>query len=508
VENQTRPLILNERLAAISLVVLAGASVLVYGLLIVRPANLSALYPFPRQEIYYLYSRGAPALQRMVIAFLLLGVLYGLGYLAARRARGKGAWIAVLGGGLVFSCLMLFLQPIDAADVYDNIMHGRILGIYGENPFKRLALSYPHDPFYEYAAWKKTASAYGPAWEIPAGLTAWLAGNGIMANVLAFKILAGVFWLGCLALVAALLKQKDPANLLPGVFLLAWNPVVIYEVWGNGHNDLGMVFWVLAAILAAWRWRYSTAVLCLTMGALVKFIPVLLIPAVVIQALAEQTTLRWRAWFLIRTALGVALLVGLAYAPFWEGTAVLSIQRRMTLYSASLPASAYHVLKLWLDGKTAAQVVALLALSLTFGFVLWRSLDRRGIPALVSKIAAEAAYTSTPLLRRNLDVLFFDILAFYLLVTCLWFQAWYTLWLIGLAPVVGSGRRRRLAILFGFAALGKQLVAGPYLFWPHPSIAQPWLEIYFMLWVLGLPLLYALYAILSATSQDPRKSFS
>jgi hypothetical protein len=87
----------------------------------------------------------------------------------------------------------------------------------------------------------------------------------------------------------------------------------------------------------------------------------------------------------------------------------------------------------------------------------------------------------------------FNILAFYLLVTCPWFQQWYTVWLLALAPLVASGNSVLLAVIFGFTALGKQLVAGPLLFWPRPKLPQPGLEIRLTLIVMSLVWAYALY---------------
>ena len=86
----------------------------------------------------------------------------------------------------------------------------------------------------------------------------------------------------------------------------------------------------------------------------------------------------------------------------------------------------------------------------------------------------------------------FDTLAFYLLFTCLWFQQWYTVWLVGLAAALPAGHRRRFAAFFSMAALSKKFLFGPLIFWPDPKYTQPTAEILFTLSVLGLPWLYYL----------------
>jgi hypothetical protein len=92
----------------------------------------------------------------------------------------------------------------------------------------------------------------------------------------------------------------------------------------------------------------------------------------------------------------------------------------------------------------------------------------------------------------------FDIMVFYLLVTCLWFQPWYSIWLVGIAAVLTYGHRQRLGAFISLAAFFRQFLIGPLLFRPKPIFRQPELEIRFTLGVLGMPWLYALAAYWSS----------
>jgi hypothetical protein len=64
--------------------------------------------------------------------------------------------------------------------------------------------------------------------EALAGIAARLVGDGVLANVLAFKLLGGFFWADSVGLVALILRQVAPQPVLAGVILLAWNPVILY----------------------------------------------------------------------------------------------------------------------------------------------------------------------------------------------------------------------------------------------------------------------------------------
>ncbi|MEZ4770689.1 MAG: hypothetical protein R2844_20000 [Caldilineales bacterium] len=292
--------LVSHRLA---LWVLAGAgalSVLCYWAFFVRPFSLPDLAGRPLQDLVKLSQADPAARPRVIAGYLVLGGLYWLGWRAAQRIDRKdrrAAWIVIIASALVGGGLLLFMYPFGAADLFDNIMHGRILGIYGANPFAEPAAQFSTDPIYRYTAWRRSTSAYGPAWEVLAGGTAWLVdqilGSSetprvfVVGNAVAFKLLSGAFLAASAAVVTLILRRKAPERALAGVVLLAWNPVILVETLGNGHNDIAMIFWVLAAAWALVGGRYTLAMLALVVGALVKFVPVLMLPAALLVAWRE-----------------------------------------------------------------------------------------------------------------------------------------------------------------------------------------------------------------------------
>jgi fumarate reductase subunit D len=461
----------------IQLALVALASLLIYVFGFLLPINLLNLYDQPRLDAYLMIRQGVTGYMRVVVSLLGVWVLYWLGYRISRKVQGRSAWVIVIFGMLVFSAVYLFTAPFDAADIYDNILHGRILGVYSANPFHQVIADYPNDPFYAYTAWKHSQSAYGPIWELLAGLTARLAGDGIIANVLAFKLLPGFFYLGSVWLVVLYLRRNVPEQALSGAFLLGWNPMALYETWGNGHNDMAMAFWILVAVWWISRRQYSLAAISLMVGTLIKFIPILLIPAVLWIGWRDLQKASLRFAFIAQTAIGSGLLTALFYFPFWDGTATLDIGRRMQLYTTSIPTVLFRALTPSLGIQDAGSVVSLFALGLLFLFVLYQTFS-------AEKLDPVNGYLQSA----------FNVLAFYLLVVCLSFHQWYSLWLIALIPLVTNGNRR-LALLFGFWALTQKLVFGPLLVKkilnasPEQAI---WMEALLALGVLGVPWLYAL----------------
>jgi len=468
----------------LQLALVALASLLIYIFAFLLPINLLKLYDQPRLDVKLLFYEGTPSYVRLSVAVIAVWGLYLLGYRISRKVQGRRAWIVLIGGMLAFILVFLFVAPFDAADIYDNIMHGRILGVHHANPFQQVIANYPDDPFYEYAAWKQAISAYGPLWESLAGLTARLAGDGIIANVLAFKLLPGFFHLAGVALLVLFLKREAPAQVLSGVLLLGWNPMVLYETWGNGHNDIAMAFWFLFAAWWLVRQRYTLAVLSLLVGALMKFLPILLAPAVLLIAWRGLESLSARLRYLVKTGVLALAITVVSYLPFWNGLVSFSIGRRMNMFATSIPAAFYHILKPTLGTDESARLVSLISLGLLSVFVLFQSFRIKDHPA------------------RDFLHVTFNILVFYLLLTCLWFQQWYCVWLVCLAPFVPP-RSRNLALVFSFWVVSKQLVFGPIyvpaIYWHPENYVR--LEPQFVLTVLGVPWLYALWILFRGKKQ-------
>ena len=77
-------------------------------------------------------------------------------------------------------------------------------------PSSRRRPAIRRDPFFPYVTWMDVPSAYGPAWELIAGAVARLAGDGVLANVLAFKLLGGAFLAANVGVLWAILRQHAP----------------------------------------------------------------------------------------------------------------------------------------------------------------------------------------------------------------------------------------------------------------------------------------------------------
>jgi hypothetical protein len=475
-----RPLALP---AWLQLLLLGGLSVGVAWLGLVRPYNVFALRMAPLRSIPKL-TAGQPLAQAgLVLTVAASAVLYYLAWRACRAAgrdpaaRRPAAW-TLIGSLLALNLTLIWLYPIGAADVFDNISRGRITAVHGGNPFYQTPHDFPRDRFRFYVAWPHSTSAYGPLWELMAAGASRLAGDDKLANVLVFKALGLGFYAGAAGLIALVLRRRAPERALQGVCLFAWNPVVIYETAGNGHNDIVVAFFVVLAVWALQRRNVTLAVLGLTGGALVKFVPALLLPVALAYGLRRQAS--WGARLrLLAFSLGAGAALGvLALAPFWRGGDLLALERRTTLFTTSLPAVAQVHLAPVLGLEPSQRAVVGLAAGLAVVAALvqtWRVWRK---PHWLGPVRASAF-----------------VLLFYLLFACLWFQPWYTVWPLALAAILPEGAVGRTVVLLSYSAAWKTIIFDFFLYRGGPLPPQIWRETWLGPATLGVVWGYVAYRI-------------
>lgn len=385
--------------------------------------------------------------------FIVLFALWWVAYRFACLHHARRDWWLVLTFLALFTLALMFVYPIDAADVFDAIMRGRMLAWYRANPFYDVPADYGTDSIYPYVAWRYIGAAYGPLGELVGAGLALLAGPGVLGPVLVFKAGSIAGYAACLALIAAWQRRAAPERALAGVVLFGWCPQVLYATAEGAHNDLFMLVPVLLGYWLLQRGRHDQAIWALVAAALVKYIPILLVPLAAAYAYrqfgmppfrppAGGASRRKFIEYSLAAAFGALALVVIVFAPFWQGGDIMAAGRRGEMFTSSLPA-------LVRAGLIAAAGVApglAGAAARTLAIVLLM------LAGLVTMVAA-AGPTPVAAARAGRD-----LLLFYLLVACLWLQPWYVAWPLALAALVPEDRGTRAAALLAFTLTCKVLV--------------------------------------------------
>lgn len=363
-----------------------------------------------------------------VLALAVLTLAYVIGYGVALRVREPRWGLAVLAASAVFITTMIPVFPGGAQDVYHNIADARTLWVYHQDPISTPPNAHPADPIVQQVVfWQDLTSSYGPVWYIVSGAPLPFAGSDLVKNVIGQKVLVSLFLLGTLGLVYLIVKERRPRSATAAMVLIGWSPLILWEIPGNAHNDVVMLFFAVAALYAihrgAWQWAFPL----LALGVGVKFIVALLGPILLVWLL-------WRRPRVDRRELIVSLLyggaiLGLIYLPFFAASHSLANTDALRNRYISSPASlTIAFLMQYTSLSQAMDLTRALALTLygvLYLAVLWRA--RGGFEQLV-----QAAFWAILLT---------------LAVPTWWFWPWYVVWLLPLAAIASSARLRAVALV-------------------------------------------------------------
>jgi hypothetical protein len=414
------------------LLALAAATALVYAAWVVwvplLPSNLYTPLLDLGQITGYTWSSASVYLLVVVVLF----ALYGLGYSAVLMGgiRVKTRWLFV--PAAIFCLEMLWAYPATAADVFSYIAAGQLLALHHANPLVVAPNAYPADAIVPYLVYPAEPSQYGPAWALLSGAIASLTGTNLLAGVLAYKLVAAAAHLASGTVIYRIARKLTTRRRVyqASVYVFLWNPLVLWEVVGNAHND-GLM--LLFGLLGVWLYlarQDVLALMCVAAGALVK-VPIALIgPVVFVGALRRK-----RAAAIEGSLAGLALAF-VVFRPFWEGSQTLTALQRTELFTASLASVLRLALASSLDLTLASSVARTVSLSIF------------AVVAVLSVLRAWVAETDAERLRPA----YWILLAGVLLLTT-WFQAWYIVWVIGIGAALAEPRRHFEVALLSLGGL-------------------------------------------------------
>lgn len=186
--------------------------------------------------------------------------------------------LLILGFGAIFGLTLIWLYPITANDLFRYVLRGRIWAVYGESPMLTPPDAFPNDPYAAFAGeFGDWVSGYGPLWEILVQGPLRLGAVDMVPGSIGLKLVVFLFYMLC-AWLLGWVVQPESGSRLAALTFFAWNPLILMQVPGNGHND--MVFMALMVLgLILWQRKlWWAAVFVLTLSALAKATALLVIP--------------------------------------------------------------------------------------------------------------------------------------------------------------------------------------------------------------------------------------
>jgi hypothetical protein len=277
------------------------------------------LWPYPSLAI-------SPAVFAGVAKVLIVALwaVYIAGEDVLRRCRSlatrRRVAFVTFGFALLFTAVMaVAMPPVLSSDIYLYGLFGRMTSTYHLNPYLLTASAASGDNLFPYVVWRNVTSYYGPTWVLISAATTTLAGHSVLATTIALKVVAGSFHLVNCVLVFLLARRLSGSDGLSALMLYAWNPLILIETVGSGHNDGVMMTFALAGLLLFTANRRLWGVAVLMLSVLVKYLSAVLLLLVVAAALLREKTLRAAVELAVRLGAVCALAAAALYLPFWSG---------------------------------------------------------------------------------------------------------------------------------------------------------------------------------------------
>jgi len=235
---------------------------------------------------------------------------------------------------------LTWLYPITANDLFRYVLRGRIWAVYGESPMLHPPNDFPDDPYIAFAGeFGEWVSGYGPLWEILVQVPLRLGATEMVAGSVSLKLLVLLCYLLCAILLGwfAVPQRGSP---LAALTFFAWNPLILIQVPGNGHNDMVFMVLMVFGIIMWQRQNWWAATLALTLAALAKASAFLIIPLFAVVLLRHESS--WRGRFIKAISAGLiglmtAYLVYSALGPVTETltgvTDMLTVRRGFAIAS-------------------------------------------------------------------------------------------------------------------------------------------------------------------------------
>jgi len=310
----------SNRAAAASRLFLLGIALEgVYVSVLVGPYNLVGGLIRPAQDLGTLSSTSATSAELYLAAVATLILLSWLAYLQSLRMRPADAAAIGFAFAALFAVTLVWIYPIDALDIFDYAMQGRILAALGGNPYVDVPAAFPSDPFLPNVGWKHFPDVYGPIWTYLSADVALLSGRDLLAAVLAFKGIAAVASVACSYLAYRTTCLWQPSRAAGAVILVGWNPLVILMA-GTGHNDIVMLSLVLAGIWLAASGEHSLGLWVAGLSSLIKLATAPLLPVLAVGVWVERRRRGARASAAIGAPLVLLAVTTVAlYAALWPG---------------------------------------------------------------------------------------------------------------------------------------------------------------------------------------------
>lgn len=283
------------------------------------------------------------------------------------------------------SCILVFSYPaILSFDIFNYFSTAKVLYFYHENPYLVMPVEFKGDSMLLFTRAANKYALYGPTWLTLSAIPEFLGARNFFITISLFKVLAGVFYFGIIALIFKLTKN------MYSVVFFALNPLVLLEVFVSGHNDSVMMALALFSFYLLYKKKFLISFILIILSVFVKYATIFLLPVYGLylykQIVGQKINVN-RIWLFAAACMFVIFVLSFVREEIYPWYAVWFLP-----FVAIL--NGYRLIKLF-------------AIALTLGLALYY------VPYMILGTYA----FPTPILKITLSILPVVLLSFYLVIS-------------------------------------------------------------------------------------------
>ena len=243
--------------------------------------------------LYALFDRD---LNGFIIAALFQGAVWAVAAICVVRGAARPSLALILATAVLLRLGALAAPVYLSDDIYRYIWDGRVQAA-GINPYRYI----PTDPALEVLRDETifpnvNRNNYAPTIYPPIAQMLFLGATRFGGTVPGVKlVLVAIEAIGISALLLVLRTVELPTQ---NILFYVWHPLPVWEIAGAGHVDAAVIACVALALAAAVTGRRAWSGAALAAAALVKFFPLVLVPALWRPARSNLGDWRWLAAFI------------------------------------------------------------------------------------------------------------------------------------------------------------------------------------------------------------------
>jgi hypothetical protein len=277
----------------------------------------------------YLGDTGATLHNNSIFIILVLALIFqSIAYIGIRQKINKYNFKIIFIFFLLFNLTLLFVWPIASNDLFVYISQGRLISLGHLNPYVNSYSSLMADPLFSQinTPWTNYhTSLYGPFFLTISAFLTLLGGNSLILSILLFKVFFVFLNIVCGYLVYKLSQSTEI------FFLYAWNPLILFELAANGHNDVMTIFLLLLSLFFFLKvkeqtkknyWLYLSYAFLLA-SVLIKYFTAILLPIFFIYTILLFKDKKEKFFYFTRLLVITIIILSTSYYFFWNGSKTL-----------------------------------------------------------------------------------------------------------------------------------------------------------------------------------------